>query len=63
MEPEREGIRKAVERVRREVKTITEEAFSTVHEFTELVRDAVPRPLRRRIRRRIDKVLRRRERE
>lgn len=60
MERQGKGIKQAVERVKSEVQTITNEAVSTIQDIRSLVRDILrPRPLRRRLQRELDKILRR----
>jgi len=50
-------LREAIEQVKSDVQAITGEARETITEMKETAREAVPRPLRRRIQTRVDKVL------
>lgn len=53
-------LREAIEQVKSDVQAITGEARQTVDQLKDTAREAVPRPLRRRIQKRVDNVLGRR---
>jgi uncharacterized protein YjbJ (UPF0337 family) len=53
-------LREAIEQVKSDAQAITGEAKETVEELKETTREAVPRPVRRRIQKRVDSVLSRR---
>jgi len=50
-------LREAVEQVKKDVQQVTGEARETVDEVKSTVREAVPKPLRRRIQKRVDNIL------
>jgi len=50
-------LREAIEQVKKDVQGITGEARQTVDELKDTAREAVPRPLRRRIQKRVDDVI------
>jgi len=56
MERESE-LRKVIERVKSDVRSLTDEARQTVDEFRETIREAIPRPLRQRLQKKVDKIL------
>ena len=53
-------LREAIEQVKTDVQVIAGEAKETVEELRATTREAVPRPLRRRVQRRVDAVLKER---
>jgi len=53
-------LREAIEQVKSDVRGITEEAKETVEELKETARESVPRPLRRRVQKRVDLLLKKR---
>jgi len=55
-------LREAIEQVKTDVQAITQEAKETVDELRETTREAVPRPLRRRIQKRVNTILTRKRR-
>jgi len=55
-------LREALEQVKKDVQGITGEARQTVDELKDTAREAVPRPLRRRIQKRVDTILTRKRR-
>jgi len=55
-------LREAIERVKSDVQDITGEARQTVDELKDTAREAAPRPLRRRIQKRVDTILTRKRR-
>jgi len=56
-------LREAIEQVKSDVQAITQEAKETVEELRATTREAVPRPLRRRVQRRVDTLLQGRRRK
>jgi len=58
----RSKLREALEQVKTDVQVITGEAKETVEELRATTREAVPRPLRRRVQRRVDAILKERRR-
>jgi len=50
-------LRESIEQVKKDVQGVTGEARETVDEFKDTMREAVPRPLRRRIQRRVDNLI------
>jgi len=52
-----ETVKKDVQGVKQDIQGITGEARETVAEFKETAREAVPRPLKRRIQKRVDNLL------
>jgi len=50
-------LKESMEQVKRDVQEITGEARETIDEFKNTVREAVPKPLRRRIQKRVDNVI------
>jgi len=59
---ERARIREALERLRSEINSMTEETVETIGEFRQLIRDFTPKPLRRMIRTKVDRIFGRRKR-
>jgi len=55
-------LREAIEQVKSDVQGVTQEAKETVEELKETAREAVPRPLRRRVQKRVDTLLTRKRR-
>jgi len=55
-------LREAIEQVKKDVQGVTGEARQTVDELKTTTREAVPRPLRRRIQKRVDTILTRKRR-
>jgi len=53
---EKTPLRKAIEEVKTEVKTIVTEARETVEDFRKTVREILPKPLRRSIMRRLESL-------
>jgi len=56
-------LREAIEQVKSDVQAITGEAKETVEELKSTAREAVPRPVRRRIQKRVDTLLQGRRRK
>lgn len=56
-------LRGAMEQVKSDVQGVTEDAKETVEELRATVREAVPRPLRRRFQKRVDSLISRRRRK
>jgi len=50
-------LREAIEQVKGDIQETTGEARQTVDEIKETVREAVPRPLKRRIQKRVDDII------
>jgi len=50
-------LREAIEQVKKDTQEITGEARQTVAEFKDTAREAIPRPLRRRIQKRVDNII------
>jgi len=50
-------LREAIGEVKKDIQNVTGEARQTVTELKETVREATPRPLRRRIKKRVDDVI------
>jgi len=50
-------LREAIEQIKTDVQAITGEAKETVEELRATTREAVPRPLRRRVQRRVDSIV------
>jgi len=50
-------LREAIEQVKKDAQEITGEARQTVAELKETTRESVPRPLRRRIQKRVDNLI------
>jgi len=55
-------LREAIEQVKSDVQDVTGEARQTVDELKDTMREAVPRPVRRRIQKRVDTILTRKRR-
>jgi hypothetical protein len=53
-------LREAIEQVKTDAQVISGEAKETVEELRATTRESVPRPLRRRVQRRVDAVLKER---
>jgi len=50
-------LREAIEQVKTDVQGITQETKETVSELRQTTREAIPRPVRQRIRKRVDNIL------
>jgi len=55
-------LREAIEQVKTDVQAITGEAKETIEELRATTREAVPRPIRRRVQKRVDALLTRKHR-